>query len=754
MERDVLHRCGRQPVGRAVTFGDDRRGRRGWRGHRATGTMDAMDGDPGASPGSEIEALGVPVASDAGALGRATASGRSPPREAAPSEAVPSTRELTLEDVRAQYAADERYMAEARRGRGRDLVLDDAGGMREATVSGPVDGAREFTVRDDVAQAVTAASPSGRDLVPDGSGGMRPRGGARYREATLSEAVSGARALDLGDDIAPTAYEGPRPWRDLILDGNGGMRVMGLDGESPDPVPPDLNRKGWAKPSRSSFHHRPLVWAQSVVGSVDPKKGWSQRDGATLCVVNHGKRLLLIGGWDSSEGEHPTWHADGFSTPEAKAAETLLGRALTTNEIWKSDNGGETWEILLEHLTIDPASFPPARFQRVHTPAWTDCDDGYFYLIGGDVLIPHAEVWRTSRGGDGTSWEYMGVIDGPEVHWGKRVFSMAGSIGGVLYVMGGQLTEEAESAQNDMYSWYSLGDRTWKPVPPRPTWEMWSPRGMVYGMPAVSTTSGQKLYLVGGGIYHSDPEVYFDGVYEFDGVDWIQVRPDTADTLPPDPDGWPTGYDGPGTPSRSGRGYHNVVATPPGPGRPGWLLWVITGSVIGNGSCKKILFSRDLGGTWTEALTADWGPQAGSHADGVTVYKGDIIRASGAAADRSTYRIHQITRTAYFKKKRPKVTAVLTFPVWGGARENDPVTLEGEGFSTARAVYVYTGDVNSAYADFTLALPPIDDNELFLTMPKVKGVAVGTQGAQVFIIVVNADGSSDYPEGAIKYLGP
>ncbi len=668
-----------------------------------------MDGDHGASARSDVEELGVSVASGADAHPRSGASERMPPAEAAFSDPIPGAREVTLEEMQAQCAADEQAMA-------------------------------------------TRAARAVRDLVPDGNGGMRPR------ECTLR------------DNVAQAAAEGARPPRDLVLDGNGGMRVMDLDGESPPPIPKGRNREPpWDTEGGDDFAPRPfpwdggddvapqpLVWAQSVVGSVDPEKGWSQRDGATLCVVNNGKRLLLIGGWDSSEAEHETWKLDTFAT---LAHEIRLDRTITTNEIWFSDDDGKTWEILLEHLKDPPKTGENARFQRVHTPAWTNCDDGYFYLIGGDVHIPHSEVWRTSRAGLGSDWQYMGDID-DYVPWEKRILSMAGSINGVLYVMGGQLTINSGTAQNDMYSSDTQG-RTWKLVPSKPTWDMWSKRGMVFGMPVIFNTAKgrQELYLVGGGIYDSDPEVYFDDVYKFDGDDWIQVRSNHPRAIPPalpDPDGWPTGYDGPGKPSRSGRGYHNVVATPPGPGRPGWLLWVITGSVIGDGSCKKILVSdlvsKELGSTWTEVLTADWGPQTGSHADGVTVYKGDIIRASGAAADRSTYRISQVTLPEYFKKERPKITDVAAGSLGRAAFAGDVINLFGEGFSTVRAVYIYTADVNSAYTKFVPFSPsPTFEEALLITMPKVLGLKVKTR---VYIIVVNADGSSDYPEGAISYLGP
>jgi hypothetical protein len=443
-------------------------------------------------------------------------------------------------------------------------------------------------------------------------------------------------------------------------------------------------------------------------------------------------RLLLIGGWDPSEEKHPTWTLESTDPTVIRGDELEKGRALTTNEIWASDDDGATWHLLRGHLPNPKQSTTP-RFERVHTPAWAQ-DDDYFYLIGGDIYRPHSEVWRTHLDGDGTKWEYRGTIP-----WGNRFFSMAGIINGKLYAMGGQETLHPGTASKDVW-WSGNGGQTWHLMPAQ---SMWSPRGMVYGMPVIynEKKGREELYLVGGAIYQHE---YFDGVFKFDGITWEQVRPDTPINVSP-ADPWPDG---------GGRGYHNVVLTAPGPGYPDGLMWVITGSTWGQPSCKTLLISKDKGKTWTVLLRADWGLEpTGSHADAVTVHKGDIIRASGNAFDRSTYRIHQVTVAEFLKRRAPVVTRVT--PLEG--EEGETITVRGVGFENACAVRIDVGDVNTVYVTFTTpVVDPADPAlEMFtFTMPDVyvPPTVKVREPYNVFIVVVNPDGSSPYPAGAFGYI--
>ena len=485
-----------------------------------------------------------------------------------------------------------------------------------------------------------------------------------------------------------------------------------------------------------------VPWSQTV---VSPKAApWTHRDGATLVWFPDAGplglgRLLLIGGWDT----------DG-PWPDGKG-----GKDITTNEVWASDDEGVTWTRILDHAHNDDAP-PGTQFRRVHTPAWTKGDDGYFYLIGGDAALTHSEVWRTPMSGPDAGVKWQRMTDNIHDNWQGRILSIAGCLNGKLYVMGGQLTEDPDTAQNDIYE-SSDGGVTWSQVlgPPwmhkgEPSWPPWSPRGMVHGMPVIDG----KLYLVGGARYSNGTldhhgnlkrPMYFDGVYAFDGTFWEVVRPDR---VPGDACGWPTGY---GDPITSGRGYHNVVWTPPGSDlrrSPHGLLGVITGSLENFGSSRTILTSEDKGRTWSIALEADWGKD-GSHADGVTVIlrtglrggpTGDrwaIIRASGNAYERLTYRISPTTLAEFMSEPpRPRVDRVDPD---SGAADGD-VTLTGAGFSSAVAVYVAAGGEHVVHAE---TFTRVSDTEFKVKMPPwPPGVGA------VYILVVNPSGSSYYVGGA------
>jgi hypothetical protein len=514
--------------------------------------------------------------------------------------------------------------------------------------------------------------------------------------------------------------------RDFVLDGTGGAVPVSHVMEEADPLG---GNRGEPLPSYA-------LYSQRVVS--DGPAEWSHRDGATLCTLANGW-LLLIGGWDTD-------------LPWKNAAGEPIA---TTNEIWVSKNGGVTWKKLLDHDPDPPKSGRNARFPPVHTPAWTYCDDGYFYLIGGDVDGKHSEVWRTSLvpryevtptavlsdPGDGTRWERRTKSLHPL--WQNRILSIAGSLKGTLYAMGGQLDGDPNTAQNDVYesrdggkTWDMMSGPMWskKGSPPEP-WPPWSPRGMVYGMPVIDG----ELYLVGGARWkHSEGAiVLFDGVYKFDGVNWSTVRPDTPQDDPDsptthDPWRWPTGIgDG-----RSGRGYHNVVKTPDG------ILWVITGSVATSNSCPGIIASRDKGKTWRLEMVADWGLQ-GSHADGVTLLGASIVRASGNAGDLLTYVISRER-----PPPRPTVDLDGVLPKAGGPAA--PVAITGSGFlNGVIAVWVTGGKFEGAYASFTPPDPkkPGADTSLEVVMPPYPG----ERPKKVFIVVVGPGGSSEYWKAPFEY---
>ena len=687
-----------------MTFGDNRRGPRRWRARREAPTIEAMDGAD-LSDGGRLHA------------GAREITGRI--------ELVPGAREITHR-IELVHGA-------------REISPHGERGQRtrptEVTRSELIPGAREITGRIELV-------PSAREITG------------------RIELVPGAREITLRDDIVPAGTPGARPPRDLVRRPKGRMSFMELDAGTKPKIPPDKNLEPpWDPAEAKAFieaHFR--YWVQHVVqNDGNGKAPWSHRDGATLCTLDGpGGRFLLIGGWDSSQEPHDHWISNWATDDFEKIDEIPYGRALTTNEVWGTDNFGKTWDLRLGHKKfnkLDDAQ-KAVRFPRVHTPAWAYCD-GHFYLIGGDVYVPHSQVWRTPLSGDGTEWQFVNEIPAP---WDNRILSIAGSINDNLYAMGGQITVDPTTASNDVFE-LKKGEANWHrmsgPPPSNPKvgkkpWPPWKPRGMVYGMPVITNkdTSKDELYLVGGGIFNS--EVYFDDVWRFDGTDWSRVPPKPAPGASP---GWPTGLAAPAT---SGRRYHNVVLTAPGPDWPDGLIWIITGSMETQHSSKPILISKNLGATWEILMMADWGIH-GSHADGVTVWnRTEIFRATGNAFDRSTYRIHQISLAELpFQPVAPRVdgfenpanpTGPLLREFFGPP--NAVVKLKGANLDGAVAVYLDPTQVNLVYVEHTI----VDAETLTLSMVEVPGLNPGDPPApRVFIVVVGVAGSSDYANAHFTY---
>lgn len=416
----------------------------------------------------------------------------------------------------------------------------------------------------------------------------------------------------------------------------------------------------------------PFDWSQRIVSSAN---AFVPADGRHLIVSPaNPNRLLLIGGWGTPGG----WG---------------VGNDVTTNEVFKSDDDGETWQELLAHDDDPPTEGAGARFPRVHT-ASVFRHKQWIYVIGGDYETMHSAVWRSL---DGETWERVAASSA----FGTRTLQYFASYGGNIYIMGGT-TDVNEPGDHLADVWRSTDDGmtfTELAAPP------WSAR--MAGGQALVEHKG-LLYLIGGGIYNSTK---YDGIWTFDGTTWTEVLPD-----------------GHGQWQNDGRYYHNCVSLY---GR----LIIVTG-VDGTGShTRAVQVSDDDGETWDllehNAGASLWGAYSGgSHADGVTVYKGRIVRAGGNAMDR------EVCEIGRFESPGDLPTCSDIDPATGGAAGGTEVTLTGTNFEDTLAVRFGADD----YVD-----PTIDsDEQLTVTSP---AHAAGNVNVSIITragIIVDAVGGFTY----------
>lgn len=303
---------------------------------------------------------------------------------------------------------------------------------------------------------------------------------------------------------------------------------------------------------------------------------WAPRDGAGL--EWHDGALWLLGGWN------PALPAE-------------WGGAVTTNEVWRSDDLGATWTAVLPHDPAPPDSGPGARWAPRHTAGWlVHPHDGapQLTVVGGDIYHVSSDTWRSP---DGVTWEQVSAA----APWHGRVLQIAGSHDGALYVLGGQLdVEDPDTALRDV--WRSDdGGASWTQLADAP----WAPRGMVYD--AVSHAG--RLWVVGGGTYAADTadRAFRSDVWAFDGATWEEVSPD-------------------GDAPWSGRQYHAVVSW-------GGELWVVGGYGADGLNHHDVWRSSD-GVTWVEVPRAALLP---GHADGVAATPGGLVAGSGNAMVREVF---------------------------------------------------------------------------------------------------------------------
>lgn len=423
------------------------------------------------------------------------------------------------------------------------------------------------------APTITAVSPPLGDVL----GGARVTvTGARLGGAAITIGGAPCAPIVTSDDaitcVAPALA--PGRWDVVARDDGGAGTVAGAyEAWSPAQIP---GAQLWS--ASSITPDRPL---EATLGweTVTCDAPWHARDGAGL--VWFAERLWMLGGWHSP---------------------AVWGDAYTTNEVWVSDDLGDTWSLALAHEPAPPQEGPGARWTPRHTvgflPLQVDGTD-FLYVVGGDIYAPVGDVWRST---DGLTWKQVAA----HTPWEGRVLQMVGALDGALYVMGGQDTiADPATARADVWrSWD--GGITWEALGDAP----WGPRGMVYDLVAFKGA----LWLAGGGTYDDDgPRTFYNDVWRFDGTTWMQVT-DAAPWAP--------------------REYHNV-----------WVfdgeLWVGSG-YDGVGNRNDLWHSPD-GRAWTRAATPPFLP---GHGDGMAVTSAGLVHATGNAMDRCVHRtVPSVTAT-------------------------------------------------------------------------------------------------------------
>lgn len=321
----------------------------------------------------------------------------------------------------------------------------------------------------------------------------------------------------------------------------------------------------------------------------DMPSQWASRDGAQMVQLATG-RILMVGGWSAND----PWGPLGHKGPDG-------GGDRITNEVWKSDDLGVTWQLLLPHVKVPQESGPNARFGPRHTFGLV-VHNGHAVLIGNDPLDEQldytGDVWVESN--NGATWTRVSTTAPTK----NRTLFLCGSYKGAVYVMGGQASlQDPSTALNDV--WRSTdGGLTWSQLANAP----WSPRGIVYR----PVEHDGKLLLVGGGRYGTDPypSVAFNGVYAFDGTSWQTVLPD---------------------------GHNQFVATYYNPVVSlNDRLWLFNGyDPMTDTELTRALYSDDDGKTWRTFADGPGGPE--SHADALTVASGRILRISGNLGERAVW---------------------------------------------------------------------------------------------------------------------
>jgi hypothetical protein len=345
----------------------------------------------------------------------------------------------------------------------------------------------------------------------------------------------------------------------------------------------------WAE---HDLQHR-FRWMRRAVGNLPPE--WILRDGSQIVQATSG-RILLGDGWSPSEPFEL-----GQSVP------------YITNEIWGSDDEGESWTLLLAHVQTPPTSGAGARQRPSHCRPWVRLG-GKIVVVGTEPAVgaQRGDVWESSD--NGATWARI-CTDAPTENFGVY---MVGRLGADLYIMGGQTDPSNPATGLSSVYRSSDGGATWTQLTDAP----WDPRGMVWH----PCEHKGKLYVVSGGLYDgSSPSgsVAYNDVWRFDGTSWEEVLAD-------------------------GHGQfvgaiHVSLASVNG------RLWLLNGHVPSTTTdLLRAAYSDDDGATWAHFDNDANGAKSGgmeSHADaaGVGTWIGGeyLLRVTGSISDTSRT-VHRI----------------------------------------------------------------------------------------------------------------
>lgn len=314
---------------------------------------------------------------------------------------------------------------------------------------------------------------------------------------------------------------------------------------------------------------------------------WESRDGAQMAPLASG-RILMIGGWSHYDPWGPSY------VPSEGGGDRI------TNEVWSSDDLGQTWSLLLAHDANAPTSGPGARFPPGHAVGVVTYN-GHAVVMGSDASIEHemlGDVWHESN--NGKTWTRVST-NAPTL---GRALAMCSNYKGAIYVMGGQESvNDPGTAFNDVWR-SSDGGLSWTKLSNAP----WSPRGMIYS----PVEHAGKLYVVGGGNYADIPAlpVAYNGVYAFDGNTWQTILPE--------------GH------TQFGAAFYQPFVSLEG------RLWLFNGfDPYNNVELSRAMVSDDDGQTWASFPAGSGGD--GSHADSLVAAGGRILRISGNLSERAIW---------------------------------------------------------------------------------------------------------------------